>query len=85
MILDDPMQAMDVLSVLGFADLCRRIRSERQLIITTHDRRFADLLSRKLAPRGDGQPASFTRSRAGPPPGRRLKPWLLRRFLLSPF
>jgi DNA repair exonuclease SbcCD ATPase subunit len=51
MVLDDPLQAMDVLSVLGFADLCRRIREQRQLIVTTHDRRFAELLLRKLAPR----------------------------------
>jgi ABC-type lipoprotein export system ATPase subunit len=53
MLLDDPLQAMDVLSVLGFADLCRRIREQRQLIVTTHDRRFADLLTRKLTPRND--------------------------------
>jgi DNA repair exonuclease SbcCD ATPase subunit len=51
MVLDDPLQAMDVLSVLGFADLCRRVQEQRQLIITTHDRRFGDLLVRKLTPR----------------------------------
>jgi DNA repair exonuclease SbcCD ATPase subunit len=50
-VLDDPIQSMDVLSVLGFADLCRRLRDRRQLILTTHDRRFASLLGRKLAPR----------------------------------
>jgi DNA repair exonuclease SbcCD ATPase subunit len=54
LVLDDPLQAMDVLSVLGFADLCRRIREHRQLIIATHDRRFAALLGRKLAPREPG-------------------------------
>jgi DNA repair exonuclease SbcCD ATPase subunit len=54
LVLDDPLQAMDVLSVLGFADLCRRIREQRQLIVTTHDRRFAALLERKLAPREAG-------------------------------
>jgi DNA repair exonuclease SbcCD ATPase subunit len=53
-VLDDPLQAMDVLSVLGFADLCRRLREHRQLIIATHDRRFASLLTRKLAPREGG-------------------------------
>jgi DNA repair exonuclease SbcCD ATPase subunit len=52
MVLDDPLQAMDVISVLGFADLCRRIREQRQLIVTTHDRRFGELLLRKLTPRG---------------------------------
>jgi DNA repair exonuclease SbcCD ATPase subunit len=50
-VLDDPLQTMDVLGVLGFADLCRRLREQRQLILTTHDRRFAALLARKLAPR----------------------------------
>jgi DNA repair exonuclease SbcCD ATPase subunit len=54
LILDDPLQALDTLAVLGFGDLCRRIRDERQLIITTHDRRFADILGRKLAPREPG-------------------------------
>jgi DNA repair exonuclease SbcCD ATPase subunit len=53
-VLDDTLAAMDVLNVLGFADLCRRLREERQLIVTTHDRRFADLLKRKLAPREEG-------------------------------
>jgi DNA repair exonuclease SbcCD ATPase subunit len=53
-VLDDPLQAIDVLGVLGFADLCRRLREQRQLIVTTHDRRFASLLSRKLAPREVG-------------------------------
>lgn len=50
MVLDDPLQSMDVVNALGFADLCRRVREHRQLIVTTHDRRFASLLARKLAP-----------------------------------
>ncbi|MDE0268962.1 MAG: AAA family ATPase [Acidimicrobiaceae bacterium] len=49
--LDDPLQAMDDINVLGFADLCRFLRTRKQLIVSTHDRRFADLLRRKLAPR----------------------------------
>jgi DNA repair exonuclease SbcCD ATPase subunit len=53
-VLDDPLQAMDVIAVLGFADLCRRIRDHRQLLLATHDRRSADLLARKLAPREPG-------------------------------
>jgi DNA repair exonuclease SbcCD ATPase subunit len=53
-VLDDPLQAMDVVGVLGFADLCRRVREQRQLVVTTHDRRFADVLARKLAPREGG-------------------------------
>lgn len=51
MIMDDPLQFMDEVNVLGFADLCRHIRSERQILVTTHDRRFARLLDRKLRPR----------------------------------
>jgi DNA repair exonuclease SbcCD ATPase subunit len=50
-LLDDPLQSMDDVNVLGFADLCRFIRAERQLILSTHERRFASLLERKLAPR----------------------------------
>ncbi|MGH2941270.1 MAG: AAA family ATPase [Solirubrobacteraceae bacterium] len=53
LILDDPLQALDTIAVLGFGDLCRRIREERQLIVTTHDRRYADILLRKLSPRDD--------------------------------
>jgi hypothetical protein len=42
---------MDDVNVLGFADLCRHVRRERQLFVSTHERRFALLLERKLAPR----------------------------------
>jgi DNA repair exonuclease SbcCD ATPase subunit len=54
LVLDDPLQALDTIAVLGFGDLCRRIRDHRQLLVTTHDRRFADILARKLAPREPG-------------------------------
>lgn len=54
LLLDDPLQSMDVISALGFADMCRRLRTERQLILTTHDRRWAELLVRKLRPRVGG-------------------------------
>lgn len=50
-LLDDPLQSMDDVNVLGFADLCRYVRQDRQLIISTHERRFAQLLERKLHPR----------------------------------
>jgi chromosome segregation ATPase len=53
-VLDDTLAAMDVINVLGFADLCRRLREKKQLIVTTHDRRFAGLLTRKLTPREEG-------------------------------
>ena len=54
-ILDDPLQSMDVINVLGFCDVARALRERRQLIITTHDRRFGGLLERKLSPRQRGQ------------------------------
>ena len=50
-LLDDPLHSMDDVNVLGFADLCRFLRADRQLVLSTHDRRFANLLRRKLAPR----------------------------------
>jgi ABC-type multidrug transport system ATPase subunit len=55
LVLDDPLQALDVIAILGFSDLCRQIRDRRQLLVTTHDRRFADVLVRKLTPRDTGQ------------------------------
>jgi DNA repair exonuclease SbcCD ATPase subunit len=51
LLLDDPVQSMDDVNALGFADLCRHLQSRRQLIVSTHERRFAGLLERKLAPR----------------------------------
>jgi len=54
LLLDDPLQSMDDVNVLGFSDLCRHIRRGRQLIVSTHEQRLAGLLERKLAPRGDG-------------------------------
>lgn len=53
-LLDDPLQSMDDVNVLGFADVCRHLRARRQLVISTHERRFAGLLERKLAPREAG-------------------------------
>ncbi len=51
LVLDDPLQTMDALAVWDFAEICCRVRDHRQLILSTHDRRFASLLRRKLAPR----------------------------------
>jgi len=51
LLLDDPLQSMDDVNALGFSDLCRHIRAQRQLLISTHDRRLSGLLERKLAPR----------------------------------
>jgi hypothetical protein len=54
-LLDDPLQSLDDVNALGFADLCRHVRQQRQLIVSTHDRRLAALLERKLAPRTTGE------------------------------
>lgn len=49
-LLDDPLQSLDDVNLLGLVDLLRQIMPERQLIVTTHDARFGDLLERKLRP-----------------------------------
>jgi len=54
-LLDDPLQAMDDVNVLGFADLARRLRRQRQIVLATHEERFASLLERKLTGRLDGE------------------------------
>ena len=48
--LDDPLQSLDNVNLLGLTDLLRRLRGRRQLIISTHDDRLAGLLQRKLRP-----------------------------------
>jgi len=52
-LLDDPLQAMDDVNVLGFSDLCRFLRKEKQLIIATHEERLSNLLVRKLRSRDE--------------------------------
>lgn len=51
--LDDPLQSLDNVNLLGLADLLRRVTAVRQVIVSTHDDRLASLLSRKLRPTGD--------------------------------
>jgi hypothetical protein len=50
-LLDDPLQSMDDVNVLGFSDLCRFLRKEKQLVISTHEDRLCHLLRRKLISR----------------------------------
>ena len=52
-VLDDPFQSLDDINLLGLVDLLRRIPGSRQLIVTTHEHRFAQLLARKLRPIDD--------------------------------
>ena len=54
-ILDDPLQSLDDINLLGLIDLLRRIRDRRQLMVSTHDRQFAALLERKLRPVSESQ------------------------------
>lgn len=53
--LDDPLQSLDNVNLLGLADLLRRTRARRQLMVSTHDDRLAGLLERKLRPVGGTQ------------------------------
>ncbi|NQZ07791.1 MAG: hypothetical protein HRT35_11575 [Algicola sp.] len=48
--IDDPIQSMDSINVLGLIDLFRNIsyRFNKQLIISTHDENFHELLKRKI-------------------------------------
>lgn len=50
--LDDPLQSLDDVNLLGLVDLLRRTKGRRQLLLSTHDPRFGALLARKLRPVG---------------------------------
>ena len=54
-ILDDPLQSLDDLNLLGLIDLLKRMREQRQMLLSTHDSRFASLLERKLRPVAESQ------------------------------
>lgn len=51
--LDDPLQSLDDVNLLGLVDTLRRTKALRQLVVSTHDRRFTNLLQRKLRPVGE--------------------------------
>ncbi len=51
-ILDDPLQSLDDINLLGLVDLLRRTKDHRQLLVSTHNERFGALLARKLRPTG---------------------------------
>lgn len=53
--LDDPLQSLDTVNLLGLSDLLRRIKGHRQVVVSTHDARLADLLERKLRPVTSGE------------------------------
>lgn len=62
-ILDDPLQSLDSINVLGLLDVLRRTRARRQLLVSTHDENFASLLMRKFRPLEAGQRTSLVRLR----------------------
>jgi exonuclease SbcC len=56
-ILDDPLQSLDDINLLGLVGIFRRTKNRRQLLLSTHDARFGGVLHRKLRPRdGNGRP-----------------------------
>lgn len=69
---DDPLQTLDTVNLLGLADLLRRVRERRQVIVSTHDRRLADLLARKLRPVDTEQATRIVRLSGWAPEGPRV-------------
>ncbi|MEP6341982.1 MAG: AAA family ATPase [Maricaulaceae bacterium] len=53
--LDDPLQNLDKLNLLGLVDVLRRIKPHKQIFISTHDERFKGLLERKLRPTNEAE------------------------------
>jgi DNA repair exonuclease SbcCD ATPase subunit len=49
--LDDPLQSLDDVNLLGLVDLFRRTRARRQLLISTHDPRYRQPAIKKTPPR----------------------------------
>lgn len=61
LVLDDPLQNLDDVHLLGLVDLLRKVAPHRQIIVTTHDRTLASLLARKLRPIGTDSRTTFVR------------------------
>ncbi|HXH53189.1 MAG TPA: AAA family ATPase [Sphingomicrobium sp.] len=54
-ILDDPLQSLDAINLLGLVDVLRRLRERRQVLVSTHDDQLFGLLQRKLRPVAEGE------------------------------
>jgi DNA repair exonuclease SbcCD ATPase subunit len=54
-VLDDPLQSLDSINLLGLVDVLRRFRAHRQIIVSTHEERLMGLLQRKLRPVREGE------------------------------
>ncbi len=48
--MDDPIQVMDDINVLGFCETVRQMKTRRQLFISTHNKELYQLLLNKLRP-----------------------------------
>lgn len=59
-ILDDPLQSLDSINLLGLVDVLRRYRAHRQIIVSTHEERLVGLLQRKLRPVHGGEQMIIT-------------------------
>jgi DNA repair exonuclease SbcCD ATPase subunit len=86
---DDPLQSLDNVNLLGLADLLRRVRGSRQVMLSTHDEQLVGLLERKLRPVAVGQRTSVIHmdgwSRGGPEVSQRdVKPDTVGLRLLRP-
>ncbi|QDV74283.1 AAA family ATPase [Botrimarina mediterranea] len=57
-LLDDPIQSLDEINLLGLVDLLRRTKEKRQIVVSTHDGKFGRLLARKLRPANADQRTS---------------------------
>jgi DNA repair exonuclease SbcCD ATPase subunit len=53
--LDDPLQSLDSINLLGLVDVLRRFRQHRQIFLSTHESRLIGLLQRKLRPVRHGE------------------------------
>ncbi|MFZ0169308.1 MAG: AAA family ATPase [Candidatus Dormiibacterota bacterium] len=62
--LDDPLQSLDSVNLLGLTDVLRRVTSSRQVIVSAHDERLAGLLERKLRPVEEGRQTRIIRFEA---------------------
>lgn len=54
-VLDDPLQSLDSINLLGLVDVLRRFRAHRQIVVSTHEERLVGLLQRKLRPVRSGE------------------------------
>ncbi|WP_320195993.1 AAA family ATPase [Agrobacterium rosae] len=53
--LDDPLQSLDAINLLGLVDVLRRFRQHRQIIVSTHEPKLLGLLQRKMRPVREGE------------------------------